>query len=237
VNTETQFGFKVLSEATRSSKARRKILPKKSNKLEKNAKKSLSGKNNLENETNDSIKSLDNKIQIDSKMINGRKFVINKRARQLLSKQDIIKNRKAFLDKTSSEFLKNISKMKDGKSIIENQDEKEENDKKEMVVNGRKVKIVRKPRKQDVGTKKSNVKNMTDKMNNHLIVKSNPSSLNKQEFAIQMSLPNPINLKPRMVKDSTLVQDKTSRVPYYKAFIQSRLQARKNRERLSSNSV
>merc|ERR1712106_60550 len=137
VNTDTQFGFKVLSEKRKNTKARRKIVRKE----EEEEKENLISESSeiFEKEDNEIETNTNNIVKPNHKMIDGRKAVINKRARQLLTKEDIIKNRKAFINKTAKQFLEKIDNDKKVENRVEG---------KTMMINGKKVKVVRKARKQ-----------------------------------------------------------------------------------------
>merc|ERR1712106_538838 len=112
---------------------------------------------------------------------------------------------------------------------------------KTMVINGKKVKIVRKARKQllknkntSTETQEDKKKILKDKKNNRLQIKSDENRIEK--FNIQMTLPHPMLMKPRVSetpRSGVTLSD--SKVPYYTAFIQSRGQAKRNRQRLSGN--
>merc|ERR1712106_576986 len=193
VNTVTQFGFKVLSEKRKNTKARRKIVRKE----EEEEKENLISESSeiFEKEDNEIETNTKNIVKPNHKMIDGRKAVINKRARQLLTKEDIIKNRKAFINKTAKQFLEKIDNIKKVEDIAKVNDIK---------------KIDR------------------------LQIKSDENRIEK--FNIQMTLPHPMLMKPRVSetpRSGVTLSD--SKVPYYTAFIQSRGQAKRNRQRLSGN--
>ena len=216
------------------------------------------------------------------KVINGRQAVINKRARQILTKKDILNNRKAFIDRKTEEFTKKFDYKKKGEVFAEKERSKSldveeiDNDataSNNLVINGRKVKIVRKARKQETTNDsfKTRSKVLKDKKNNHLytVSKKNKNSQfslqmalphpmlvkprvtqtattekketqenqNQKEFNIQMSLPKPMLIQPTVAESLKAKKEKSSKVPYYTAFIQSKAQARKNRERLSNNTL
>merc|ERR1711892_708251 len=247
VNTDTQFGFKVLSEKRKNTKARRKIVRK-----EEEEKELISESSEIvEKEDNEIETNTNNIVKPNHKMIDGRKAVINNRARQLLTKEDIIKNRKAFINKTAKQFLEKIDNIKKVEDIAEVDEGKTtETDKKvesrvegkTMMINGKKVKIVRKARKQLLKNKNTSTetqedskkKILKDKKNNRLQIKSDENRIEK--FNIQMTLPHPMLMKPRVSetpRSGVTLSD--SKVPYYTAFIQSRGQAERNRQRLSGN--
>ena len=73
---------------------------------------------------------------------------------------------------------------------------------------------------------------MKDKQNNRLQTKSEKPK--EEKFEIQMTLPHPMSMKPRVSKSSNAKARNDSKVSYYVAFIKSRIQARKNKQRLSS---
>merc|ERR1712106_887754 len=250
VNTDTQFGFKVLSEKRKNTKARRKIVRKEEQEKEKE---NLISDNSeiVEMENNEIETNTNNIVETNQKMIDGRKAVINKRARQLLTKEDIIKNRKAFINKTAKQFLEKIDNIKKVEDIAKLNDIKNiDNDRKvesrvegkTMMINGKKVKIVRKARKQLLKNKNTSTetqedskkKILKDKKNNRLQIKSDENRIEK--FNIQMTLPHPMLMKPRVSETPRSgVSLSDSKVPYYTAFIQSRGQAKRNRQRLSGN--
>merc|ERR1711892_326527 len=257
VNTDTQFGFKVLSEKRKNTKARRKIVRKeeeekeKENLISENSEIVEIENNEIETNTNNIKTNTNNIVKPNHKMIDGRKAVINKRARQLLTKEDIIKNRKAFINKTAKQFLEKIDNVKKVEDIAKVDEGKTtETDKKvesrvegkTMMINGKKVKIVRKARKQLLKNKNTSTetqedskkKILKDKKNNRLQIKSDENRIEK--FNIQMTLPHPMLMKPRVSetpRSGVTLSD--SKVPYYTAFIQSRGQAKRNRQRLSGN--
>ena len=88
----------VLSQSKRVNKARRKIIRKEENRSKQENNRIFEVEDNhLESNSKGSKQSLNEIVKDDPEVINGRKVLINKRARQLLSKDDIIKNRKAFI--------------------------------------------------------------------------------------------------------------------------------------------
>ena len=237
------------------NKVRRKVGRKEENRTKQENKKIFEVEDNkLDSTTKGSKQSLNDIVKDNPKVINGRRAVIKKRARQLLTKYDIVKNRKAFIDKTANEFLEKIditskvekpenSNNNEQKTIDQDQniDNREEVDGKTLMINGKKVKIVRKAKKQGLKTKNSSYKTneskdnkiMKDKQDNRLRTKSVKTK--EEKFEIQMTLPHPMFMKPRVSKSPIAKARNDSKVPFYTAFIQSRIQARKNKQPLSSN--
>merc|ERR1719483_372456 len=196
-NTESQFGFEILSDVVkkRNPQARKKVHRRDETKQETLDTDSVSEEiNEIANDSiSESNKTINKNIPV-FKVINGRRAIVDKRARQLVTKEDIIKNRKAIIDMKAKKLLEKVDKKEN--------------------INGKKVKIVRKSRKQ-------NVKIMKNKPSNLL----QPKTIKDEypSFEIQLPLPRPILMKPRSIKPPQITKDNSSsRVPYFTAFIKSR---------------
>ena len=190
-----------MSQSRRNTKARNKIV-KKEEKKEKHVGKSS---DIIELENNDTQKN--GSIESSVKIIDGREAVINKRARQLLAKEDIINNRKAYVEKAAKEFLKKIDNNEKVEGFAETgRSQFLEEDKINIngVINGRKVKLLRRAKKQDSGnvSLKTKSKVLTDKQNNLLLTRTEQQ--NNREFNIQMALPHPVLIKHSLGKYSEI---------------------------------
>ena len=146
-------------------------------------------------------------VEPNFKVVNGRRVVIDKQRKLLLTKQEIFNNRKADLDKIVENFIGKVDNKR-AEDIAEAGPTRANNSKyigatytNTIFINGRRVKRVRKAKKLDNSHNSFKTKSnaMKDNKNNHLCTNSDKN--NTSQLSLQMAWPHPMLMKPRIARN------------------------------------